>query len=77
MMNLQGGGVFEIEFGMVGPDVNSFGGVLSSRQYDPAPSPNTTTGTSTGTPVLPYNGPNIGTFLEPFGKHDLLAYMNK
>lgn len=50
---------------------------ISSRQYDPEPSPNTTTGTSTGTPVLPYNGPNIGTFLEPFGKYDLLAYMNK
>ncbi|KAF3766780.1 ribonuclease T2 [Cryphonectria parasitica EP155] len=48
-----------------------------SRQYDPAPSPNTTTGTSSGTPVPPYNGSNIGTFLEPFGKYDLLAYMNK
>lgn len=24
-----------------------------------------------------YNGSNIGTFLEPFGKYDLLAYMNK
>jgi ribonuclease T2 len=27
--------------------------------------------------VPPYKGPNIGTFLEPFGKYDLLAYMNK
>ncbi|KAH6666907.1 ribonuclease T2-like protein [Halenospora varia] len=48
-----------------------------SRQYDPLPSPNTTTGTPSGTPVVPYTGPNIGTFLEPFGKFDLLAYMNK
>lgn len=50
---------------------------LLSRQYDPAPSPNTTTGTASGTPVEPYTGPNIGTFLEPFGKYDLLAYMHK
>ncbi|KAI9744780.1 MAG: hypothetical protein M1818_001705 [Claussenomyces sp. TS43310] len=48
-----------------------------SRQYDPSPSPNTTTGTATGIPVPPYTGPNIGTFLKPFGKFDLLAYMNK
>ncbi|KAK6088702.1 Ribonuclease Le2 [Seiridium cupressi] len=48
-----------------------------SRQYDPIPSPNTTTGKSDGTPVPAYTGPNIGTFLEPFGKFDLLAYMNK
>ncbi|PSR92168.1 ribonuclease T2-like protein [Coniella lustricola] len=48
-----------------------------SRQYDPAPSPNTTTGTASGTPVEPYTGPNIGTFLEPFGKFDLLAFMHK
>jgi ribonuclease T2 len=47
-----------------------------TRQYDPIPSPNTTTGTPAGTPVLPYTGPNIGTFLEPFGKADLLEYMN-
>jgi ribonuclease T2 len=26
--------------------------------------------------VLPYTGPNIGTFLEPFGRADLLEYMN-
>lgn len=49
----------------------------SSRQYDPAPSPNTTTGTPRGTPVPPYKGPSISTFLKPFGKLDLLAYMNK
>ncbi|KAF2109534.1 ribonuclease T2-like protein [Lophiotrema nucula] len=47
-----------------------------TRQYDPIPSPNTTDGTKNGTPVPPYTGPNIGTFLEPFGKFDLLAYMN-
>ncbi|KAI1854132.1 hypothetical protein JX266_001273 [Neoarthrinium moseri] len=48
-----------------------------SRQYDPIPSPNTTTGTPAGKPVVPWTGPSIGTFLEPFGKWDLLAYMNK
>lgn len=48
-----------------------------SRQYDPIPSPNTTTGKADGIPVPAYTGPNIGTFLEPFGKFDLLAYMNK
>ncbi|KAJ4417999.1 hypothetical protein N0V82_005851 [Gnomoniopsis sp. IMI 355080] len=41
-----------------------------SRQYDPAPNGNTSY-------VAPYNGSNIGTFLEPFGRYDLLAYMNK
>ncbi|EME82494.1 uncharacterized protein MYCFIDRAFT_189121 [Pseudocercospora fijiensis CIRAD86] len=48
-----------------------------SRQYDPVPSPNTTNGLPNGTVVPPYNGSNIGTFLEPFGKYDLLAWMNK
>jgi len=48
-----------------------------NRQYDPSPSPNTTTGLPNGTVVPPYRGPNIGTFLQPFGKYDLLAYMNK
>ncbi|KAG9235187.1 ribonuclease T2-like protein [Amylocarpus encephaloides] len=48
-----------------------------SRQYDPVPVPNTTDGKTTGTIVPPYTGPSIGTFLEPFGKFDLLAYMNK
>jgi len=47
-----------------------------SRQYDPAPSPNTTNGLANGTVVPPYTGPNVGTFLEPFGKYDLLAWMN-
>jgi ribonuclease T2 len=32
---------------------------------------------STGTVVPPYTGPNIGTFLKPFAKYDLLAWMNK
>lgn len=41
------------------------------------PSPNTTNGKPNGTVVPPYTGPNIGTFLQPFGKFDLLAYMNK
>ena len=48
-----------------------------SRQYDPFPSPNTTTGTPSGTPVPPYHGPNIGTFLKRFGKFDLLDWMNQ
>ena len=48
-----------------------------NRQYDPSPSPKTTNGLPNGTVVPPYTGPNIGTFLEPFGKYDLLAYMNK
>lgn len=47
-----------------------------NRQYDPIPSPNTTTGLPNGTVVPPYTGPNIGTFLEPFGRFDLLEYMN-
>jgi hypothetical protein len=47
-----------------------------SRQYDPVPSPNTTTGLSNGTVVPAYNGSGIGTFLEPFGRYDLLEYMN-
>ncbi|CAI6271656.1 unnamed protein product [Periconia digitata] len=46
-----------------------------TRQFDPIPSPNTTNGLPNGTAVQPYTGPNIGTFLEPFGKHDLLQYM--
>ncbi|KAH8700915.1 ribonuclease T2-like protein, partial [Talaromyces proteolyticus] len=48
-----------------------------NRQYDPAPSPNTTTGTANGTRVPPYTGPSIDTFLHPFGKFDLLAWMSK
>jgi hypothetical protein len=50
---------------------------MASRQYDPVPSPNTTTGKPDGTPVPAYKGPSISTFLAPFGKFDLLAYMNK
>ncbi|KAF2636175.1 ribonuclease T2 [Massarina eburnea CBS 473.64] len=46
-----------------------------TRQYDPLPSPNTTTGQPNGTAVKPWTGPNIGTFLEPFGKPDLLDFM--
>ncbi|EXJ88965.1 hypothetical protein A1O3_02029 [Capronia epimyces CBS 606.96] len=47
-----------------------------SRQYDPTPSPNTTNGLPNGTVVPPYKGPNIGTFLESFGRYDLLDWMN-
>lgn len=47
-----------------------------SRQYDPVPSPNTTNALPNGTFVPPYNGSGIGTFLEPFGRYDLLEYMN-
>lgn len=47
-----------------------------SRQYDPVPSPNTTTGLPNGTFIPAYNGSGIGTFLEPFGRFDLLEYMN-
>ncbi len=38
----------------------------------PEPSPKTTNGQKNGTVVPPYTGPNIGTFLNPFGKFDLL-----
>ncbi|KAB2579963.1 Ribonuclease T2 [Lasiodiplodia theobromae] len=47
-----------------------------SRQYDPEPSPNTTNGLANGTFVPPYNGSDISSFLTPFGKYDLLEYMN-
>jgi ribonuclease T2 len=50
---------------------------VSSRQYDPVPAPNTTNALPSGTKVPAYTGPSIGTFLEPFGKFDLLAFMNK
>ncbi|CAN9340010.1 unnamed protein product [Alternaria alternata] len=52
----------------------SMAGLL--RQYDPISSPNTTNSLPNGTFVPPYNGSNIGTFLEPFGRYDLLEYMN-
>ncbi|KAF7558735.1 hypothetical protein G7046_g5428 [Stylonectria norvegica] len=45
-----------------------------SRQYDPAPAPNTT---ANGSLIPPYKGASIDTFFEPYGKLDLLAYMNK
>ncbi|KIW03663.1 uncharacterized protein PV09_04985 [Verruconis gallopava] len=47
------------------------------RQYDPAPSPNTTNGLPNGTVVPPYTGPTVDTFVTKFGKNSLLAYMNK
>ncbi|KAK3698620.1 hypothetical protein LTR37_016848 [Vermiconidia calcicola] len=47
-----------------------------SRQYDPDPSPNTTTGEPDGTPVPPYTGPRINPFAES-GKLDLLEFMDK
>jgi ribonuclease T2 len=48
-----------------------------SRQYDPIPSPNTTNGLPNGTVVPVYNGSSIDTFVEAFGRYDLLAWMNK
>ncbi|KAK0713508.1 ribonuclease T2 [Lasiosphaeria miniovina] len=50
-----------------------------NRQYDPNPSPNTTTGTPAGTPVPPYHGPTVDTFLAALGLpgRALLAWMNK
>lgn len=48
-----------------------------ARQYDPVPSPNTTNALPNGTAVHPYQGSNIGTFLEPYGKHSLLAWMTE
>jgi ribonuclease T2 len=41
------------------------------------PSPNTTNALPNGTVVPAYNGSGIGTFLKPFGRYDLLDYMNK
>lgn len=46
-----------------------------SRQCDPEPSPNTTTGEPDGTPVPPYTGVPIDPFT-PFGRHDLQAFMH-
>ncbi|KAK3294179.1 ribonuclease T2 family protein [Chaetomium fimeti] len=50
-----------------------------NRQYDPHPSPNTTTGTPGGTPVPPYTGPTVDTFLTALGHpgRTLLGWMNK
>ncbi|KAI0199198.1 ribonuclease T2 family protein [Astrocystis sublimbata] len=47
------------------------------RQYDPEPSPNTTTGTPAGKVVKPWEGKPISHFIKHFRKYDLLAYMEK
>jgi len=44
-----------------------------SRQYDPSPDPSKL---PDGTPVPPYKGPGVQTFIEEFGRVDLLEYMN-
>ncbi|KAG0707518.1 ribonuclease T2 [Suillus ampliporus] len=43
-----------------------------SRQYDPTP-PSTL---PDGTPIPPYEGPSVRTFIEEFGRFDLLEYMD-
>lgn len=48
-----------------------------SRQYDPEPYPNTTNGEPDGTPVPAYTGESIDKWFLPYGKGDLLDYMNK
>ncbi|KAI0347636.1 ribonuclease T2 [Trametopsis cervina] len=45
------------------------------RQYDPAPSPATLT--PNGTVIPPWTGPDVGSFVEDFGRYDLLDWMNK
>ncbi|KAF9809055.1 hypothetical protein IEO21_07592 [Rhodonia placenta] len=45
-----------------------------SRQYDPDPSPAVL---PDGTPVPPYKGPSVETFILAFERFDLLDYMNK
>ncbi|KIJ66331.1 hypothetical protein HYDPIDRAFT_109332 [Hydnomerulius pinastri MD-312] len=45
-----------------------------SRQYDPDPSPATL---PNGTAVPPYKGPSVRTFIEEFGRFELLAYMDQ
>lgn len=47
-----------------------------TRQYDPVPSPNVTNYPHNGTVVPPWKGANMTSFIEAFGKYDLLAYMN-
>lgn len=48
-----------------------------NRQYDPSPSPKTQNGLPNGTVVPPWTGPSIDTFgIIPFGRYDLLDYMN-
>lgn len=46
------------------------------RQYDPVPSPNTTNALPNGTVVPAYKGPTVETFLEAFGRNDLIDWMN-
>ncbi|KAI1436347.1 ribonuclease T2 family protein [Xylaria sp. CBS 124048] len=48
-----------------------------TRQFDPFPDPNTTTGTPDGTPVPAWKGEPVYKFLEKFQKFDLLDYMSK
>ncbi|KAK4443915.1 ribonuclease T2-like protein [Podospora aff. communis PSN243] len=50
-----------------------------NRQYDPRPSPNTTTGKPDGIPVPPYSGPTVDTFLSALSKpgKTLLKWMNE
>ena len=43
-----------------------------SRQFDPAPSPKTLT--PNGTVIPPWTGPDVGTFVEAFGRYDLLDW---
>ena len=48
-----------------------------SRQYDPVPSPNKTTGPNGTLAAVPrYNGPTVDTFVEALGRYDLLDWMN-
>ncbi|KAM0790461.1 hypothetical protein ACM66B_003338 [Microbotryomycetes sp. NB124-2] len=47
-----------------------------SRQIDPEPSPNTTTGKPDGTPVPAWKGESATEILKKFGRYDLLNYMN-
>ncbi|KAM0746237.1 ribonuclease T2 [Meredithblackwellia eburnea MCA 4105] len=47
-----------------------------TRQYDPAPSPNTTDGKANGTVVPPWKGEGISNIIKRFGRYDLLDYMN-
>lgn len=48
-----------------------------NRQYDPNPSPNTTTGTPDGTPVPSWTGPTIDNWIRDLGRLDLLAWMDE
>ena len=46
------------------------------RQYDPIPSPPTQNGKENGTRVEPYKGPSIDTFIQDWGRTDLLEFMD-